>query len=306
MNHKLLPSLGLDLVSLRVFMAASEEKGLARAAAREHIALSAASRRISDFEARAGVVLFERRDRGMVLTPAGERVFVQVTELFEKLDRIALELEGLRMGASGHVRIHAHMSAMSSDLPEQVAHFLAGHPGIDVEVVEQTSPEVVHALHTGLADIGIASGTVEMTGLDTRPWRRDELVVLLQRGHRLSEKGRIKFLDVIDEPFIAMQQSSALLSLFRARARTLGKELRARAHATSFDTVLKMVSLGLGVSILPASPVRAQRSADVWAKPLDEDWATRALVLGVRDSARLTTAAKLMLGHLSTPAPIGS
>ena len=86
-------SLGLDLVSLRVFIATAEECSLAKAAARENIAHSAVSRRITDLEARAGVQLFERHDRGVILTAAGEMLLEQFRNVARLLDRIALDLE---------------------------------------------------------------------------------------------------------------------------------------------------------------------------------------------------------------------
>ena len=65
--------LGLDLVTLQVLMAAAEEHSFA-AAARANLSLSAVSRRITNVEARVGVTLFARNDRGVSLTPAGEQL----------------------------------------------------------------------------------------------------------------------------------------------------------------------------------------------------------------------------------------
>ena len=60
----------LDPVSLRLFVAVMEEQAIARAAAREHIATSAASRRLSELEAQLQVRLFERSNRGITPTAA--------------------------------------------------------------------------------------------------------------------------------------------------------------------------------------------------------------------------------------------
>jgi DNA-binding transcriptional LysR family regulator len=299
MTRKLWTYLGLDLVSLRVFAAAAEENNLARAAEREHIALSAASRRISDFESRAGVLLFERRDRGMLLTAAGRRLLDQLQDVFALLDRIALDLDEVRVGARGHVRIHAHMSAMASDLPETIASFMTLHPGIDLELVEQTSVEAIHAVHTGSADVGIVSGNVPANELELRHWKRDELVVVLPPAHPLAQQSRVTLQELLDEPFIAMQEGSALLALYREHAKQLGRSLRERAHASSFESARKLVSVGLGVSILPASAAVASPGSEILVRPPDEHWASRSLVICTREPSRLATAVKLFLEHLS-------
>ena len=59
---------GLDILTLRLLVVAGEEGNLARVSERENIAISAVSRRISDFEQRNGVQIFERHDRGVSLT----------------------------------------------------------------------------------------------------------------------------------------------------------------------------------------------------------------------------------------------
>jgi DNA-binding transcriptional LysR family regulator len=299
MTRKLWTYLGLDLVSLRVFAAAAEENNLARAAEREHIALSAASRRISDFESRAGVLLFERRDRGMLLTAAGRRLLDQLQDVFALLDRIALDLDEVRVGARGHVRVHAHMSAMASHLPETLASFMTLHPGIDLELVEQTSVEAIHAVQTGSADVGIVSGNVPANDLDLRHWKKDELVVVLPPAHPLAQQSRVTLQELLDEPFIAMQQGSALLALYREHAKQLGRPLRERAHASSFESARRLVSVGLGVSILPTSAAVPSPGSEILVRPLDEAWASRSLVICTREPARLATAVKLFLEHLS-------
>ena len=60
----------LDPVSLRLFVAAMEEGAIARAAEREHLAASAASRRLADLEQQLGVALFARSNRGTEPTAA--------------------------------------------------------------------------------------------------------------------------------------------------------------------------------------------------------------------------------------------
>ena len=60
-----------DLASLRLFVAVGEELSLTKAADREHLVLSAASKRISELEDPVGSPLLYRHARGVTLTPAG-------------------------------------------------------------------------------------------------------------------------------------------------------------------------------------------------------------------------------------------
>ena len=74
----------LDLITLKLFVAVYEEGTLTRAAAREAIATSAASKRLMELEQVLGIGLFVRNAKGMVLTAAGE-TFVTFDKRLAKL-----------------------------------------------------------------------------------------------------------------------------------------------------------------------------------------------------------------------------
>jgi DNA-binding transcriptional LysR family regulator len=288
-----------DLVSLRVFVAAAEEGSLAKAAARHYIALSAVSRRISELEATAGVQLFDRHDRGMSLTAAGSMLLARLQLVFDSLNGIAADLDAFSKGTRGHVRIQAHMSAMAGVLPERVASFLAANPGIDVDVDEFTSLEVLHSIRVGSADLGLISATLDDSSIHMIPWRRDELVAIIPVGHALAEKQALRLTDMVGEPFICMQRESALLTLCRNHARAIGKTLHERVHAASFDSVRRMVSAGLGIAILPAGAAgAASGDIKIEVRPLLEQWATHNLMICLRNPAQMSTATRLLVDHL--------
>ena len=291
--------LGLDLVSLRLIVAAAEEHSFAAAAQRENTSLSAVSRRVAELEGRIGVAIFDRRDRGVSLTEAGKTFVTQLYDVFEHLDRMALDLEAVRGGSRGLVRVHAHMSATAGELPAKLASFIALNPGIEVALVEETSVLAVHAVSVGTADLGLISGTLPPNNLSMIPWLEDELVVIVPKGHRLEDREPIRLEDLVDDPFIGMQRDSALLSLYRQQVNAMGRSLNERAHASSFESVRHMVSVGLGVAILPAAA--AYPHADqlgLVVRKLGESWARRSLVLCARDPERRSAATKLLISHL--------
>ena len=234
-------SLGLDLVTLRVFAAAAEERSLAKAAEREHLAPSAVSRRIAELEGRAGVQLLRRHDRGVEPTTAGEALLARLADLFALLERVVADLDAHAGGARGNVAVHANISSISGPLPGALSAFLEAHPGVRVTLEERTSVEILHAVQTGVAELGIYSGTVAAPeGLTALPWREDRLVALLPRGHPLADRRTLR-LDgpaarALRRPAGPERAAAALSARGRgagrraARARA-GRELRRRAAA---------------------------------------------------------------------------
>ena len=292
-------ALGLDLVTLRIFAAAAEERSLARAAEREHIAQSAVSRRIAELEGRAGVQLLRRHDRGVEPTAAGQMLLDRLADLFGLLERIAAELDAHAGGARGSVILHANISAISGPLPGMLSSFLLAHPGLRVSLEERTSVEILHAVQTGVAELGIFSGTgMVPEGLTVLPWREDPLVVLVPADHRLAARETLRLADLLEEPFVGLQDPSALQRLYRREAERAGGHLRERVLVASFDGVRRLVEAGLGLSILPAAAMAAGGSG-IATRPLAEPWAVRPLALCLRQEAGLSAAARLLVRHLS-------
>ena len=289
----------VSFTTLRLLLAAAEEGNLARAAEREHIALSAMSRRISDLEAWLGVTLLVRHDRGVSPTPAGDMVLGQIRTIVGLVNKLVADVAEVRGGSRGHVRVQAHMSAASGALPEKIASFLALHPGIEIELEEKTSLEILHAIRVGNCDVGLVSGTVDGGDLHLIPWLDDELVVALPPGSGLRSRKEIAFRDLLSEPFVGMQRGSALLELYHRHAAAMGAKLRVRAHVTSFESVRKLVEAELGVAILPAvAAYPFAREDGLAVRPLAESWARRPLAVCTRDPTSATPAAKLFIAHL--------
>lgn len=276
----------LDLVSLRLLVAAIEEGNLARAAERENISISGVSRRITELEQRWGVQLLHRHDRGVKPTAAASSILDQLRQVFSLLDDVVDGIGEIGSGIRGVIRLRANMTAVAGDLASYIAQFSAAHPEVAVELDETTTLDIIHAVRVGLCDVGIISGTVETEGLHLIPWIEDELVAVLPLGHALTVKPSLRFEDFLDHPFIGMQHDSALHMLYRAKAAELGREADVRAHVSSFEAAQKLVAAGCGVAILPRVAVRSERNVAI--RSLDEEWVRRQVMLCVR-SPHLTT-----------------
>ncbi|MGW8202273.1 LysR family transcriptional regulator [Sphingomonas bisphenolicum] len=289
----------IDLASLRVFAAAAREGTLARAADRENIAISAVSRRIADLEWRCGVKLLERHDRGVTATAGGQIMLRHVDNLFGQVERMILDMDALRGGDSGHVRVHAHMSAASGLLPNCLANFIAEHPSIEISLDVAASHDVISAIRGGDADLGVVSGTIDGGDLLLIPWVSDELVAIMKADHPLAQRDVLTLSDMLSEPFVGVQRDSAIQTLCRSQAAALGRSFNERVHTTSFESVRKMVSLGLGVGILPAAAVFPfMKELNIVARPLQETWAKHPLMLCIRDTALLSGATSNLLEYL--------
>ncbi len=292
----------IDLTSLQLFVAVCELGSIGRAAEREFIAASAVSKRLSDLEAAVDTQLLYRHSRGVTLTPAGESLLHHARTVLFGLDRMQGELSEYAEGVRGHVRMHANISAIVQFLPEDLGSFAQAHSQIKIDLQEHLSPDVLHAVQEGAADLGICSvgrgnGSSE---LQSRPYRSDRLVLVAPQTHALSAQAAIKFADVLDWDIVGLHAGSSISLAMRAAAAQAGRPLRQRIQVTSLDTMCRMIDNGLGVGLLPDRAFALMQGlGNLAAVRLDEPWAERELRLVARDFDALPVTARLLVEHLA-------
>ncbi|EPX86796.1 LysR substrate-binding domain-containing protein [Salipiger mucosus] len=147
--------------------------------------------------------------------------------------------------------------------------------------------------------MGIFSGLTQARGLQVLPYRRDTLVVCAPKGHRLTARDSVRLGDLEGENFVALQRNSSLQAFVDKRAQDLGLTIRTMVEVKSFDGVRRMVQARLGIAILPFGAVEGfleQGSVDMI--PIDEPWATRELLIAVRDREALPPQTDALLKTL--------
>lgn len=291
--------MGHDLTTLALFRSIAANGSIAHAAAVHGLVPSAVSKRISDLEALVGAPLLQRHRRGVELTPAGQDLLRHAEVLRDAVERMEADMGAHATGRRGAVRVAANSSAISQFLPEDLAEFVAAYPDLSVHLAEMTSVEVIDAVRSGRADLGIFSGLTEAAGLTVMPYRRDTLVVVMPVDHPLAGRRALKLADVVGEPFVALQAGSSIQAFLDRRAMDVGARIRTQVAVQSFDGVRRMVQARLGIAVLPFGAVEPYLDAARLAMvPLDEGWATRDLLLAVRDAAAIRPQTAALIATL--------
>jgi len=291
----------LDLVSLRIFLAVVEEGNLTKAAEREHIAASAASKRIQDLEHEFGVRLLTRSIRGVMPTAAGEALARRARGLFGMVGQIRGELDAYAAGSLGEVVVHANGSAIAEFLASDLRAFLAENRQVKVDLHEVLSPEVIRAVNQGSSDLGIFADNVAVPpGLTVHPYRTDRLLAVVPVDHPLATRPSIAFSELLEFEQIGVAEGSSLAQLLRDAAQSLDRPIRFNCTVSTNEVVRWMVDAGFGVAILPEGFVRPyERILRIRGVPLEDPWAHRRLLIAVRDPQTLTRAARNLLAWLT-------
>lgn len=297
-------TLRLDLTTLNLVLAIADTRSITRGAEREHLAVAAASKRLSDLEARFGVPLFERRARGVEPTEAGRALVRHVRSLQASLHALESEVVEFSRGVKGHLRVVANASAISECLPPDLAAFSRAHPHIRISLEDLTSAEAQAAVAEGRADVAIFVPPVLDNRLATWRYRQGALAAIVPAGHALARRRSVRFEALLEHDIVGLHQGAAVHELMRAEAEGQGKPLKARLQVRGFDAIAQLVEAGLGVAVMPAAvAARFAQLFRIHALPLAEPWAERDYLLAVRQQEVLPTVVQRFVQALCPADP---
>jgi DNA-binding transcriptional LysR family regulator len=272
----------------------ADSGSLTRAAERAHMTLSAISKRIGELEKTIDCELLVRLPRGIELTPAGVGLKDHAQRIIEQLNRMAGEMSDFAVGVRGHVRMWVNTSAVVQFLPNDIAEFLSGNPGVHISLEEKLSETIIEALSHGRADLGVFADNVLSPGIEKRLYRSDDLVLLVRQGHPLDSLSEIAFADTLEHEYVGLNEGSSLLNRMMTAATAIEKTLRIRIQVSSFDGICRMIEAGLGIGVLPRAAVNPEiLGTRLHAIRLTDAWAHRTLWVGRAATAVQPEAIKL-------------
>lgn len=293
----------IDLTSLRLFVAACQEGNIARAAARELIAPSAVSRRISEIEEMIGLPIILREPRGISVTPVGQTVLKCAQEIIGSIETLEAELSRFYSGAKGKVKVVANLGSIIQFLPEDIAEFQRIFPDVDIEIEEQLSHEVIRTVQEMGADFGICNDIEGVHELQHLPYRTDFLGVVFPKGHWLDSANRVELRDLIHENFIEFRQESTLSQRIAKAAAELNVKLNVKIRMNSLDAMCRMVQVGMGIAIVPCRIGKIYTNTlGIGMIRLDEKWSERRSIVVFRAHSQLNATAKTLVKLLTEAA----
>jgi DNA-binding transcriptional LysR family regulator len=260
-----------DTRQLRYFVAVAEHLHFGRAAAALHISQPPLSRAVRDLEAQLGARLLARSKRRVELTPEGSRFYDEAKRLLGQLERAAREVGAMASGESGRLRLGFVSLADYGVLPGLLKSFKAARPGVSLALREMLSPEQAVALAAGELDFGLllppVAGELEHLVVQSEKF----VAALPSRHAALRRGGRIAMRDLAAEPFVMVPREIApgLYDIVAGLAARAGFAPRVAQEAIQMQTVVSLVSSGLGVAIVPASIANLGRRGVVYREIAD-------------------------------------
>ncbi|WP_343725641.1 LysR family transcriptional regulator [Herbaspirillum huttiense] len=204
----------MQSTALRYFYQVGRTGSLTAAAERLHVAVSAVSRQIAKMEEETGVPLFERRARGMVLTPAGEVLMAFARRNLLEVEQVMAEVKGLHAVGQSVVTLACSEGFAWDLLPNVMAHFREQYPGMQFKLNVVGAAKASQMVIDGEADISVTYSLGPVEGLNIAYRESGPIFALMRRDHPLAARKLLSLNDLSPYPLALPEQGSTVRQLF--------------------------------------------------------------------------------------------
>ena len=255
----------IELRQLRYFQTVAEELHFGRAAVRLNMTQPPLSQTIQALEAELGEQLFARTNRSVILTPAGEALLTEARRLLLQASLLPDLVRQAASGETGRLALAFVSTADYSVLPGFLREFRAHYPQVMIELREATTDVQIDELVNQRIDVGLLIPPLPekmLAPLDYLPVLSEPLILAAPKGlSALKGKQPVSLKALGDLPLIIFPRRiapglhDAILATFRAAGLTprIGQE------AIQMQTIVSLVSAGMGIALVPQSVSNLKR-----------------------------------------------
>lgn len=280
---------------LRAFVAVAKTRSLAQASAQLHVSQPALSISIRNLEATVGGPLFSRDSRQLALTPEGAEFLGRAEQLLRSWDQSLDALQQRFRLQRGQLALAVIPAFALNRLPPLLAAFHREHPQINIILEDVVMERVVQSLLEGRAELGISFRPDDLSGLEFIPFAEDRFVAITPTGHPLAEQKSLRWVNLAEAPFIAMNRGSAVRRWTDQAFIEAGRGMQLFCEASQLSTIGQMVREGLGVSVVPSLCEPQMRELGLAVKTLTAPTVTQEVGALIRNRGGLSAPARSFL-----------
>ena len=270
----------LSLRQIEVFRTIMVAGSISNAGRALHVSQPAISRVLSLTESRLGYLLFERSRSGLHPTPEARRLYTQVEEVYNTVQRVNNLAASLGTDGSGQLKILSSASFGQKLIPQALAYFRTKNQTASIDHRNVTFDEQVAFFLSGQADIGISMNASDHPHLTSVKIGEQPIVCIIPKGHELADHEVIRPQDFSNSAWIGYPQNTplahALLAFFGPGGASHSAALEVRSPVSAYAFALQ----GLGPALVDRSCLACENDAII-VKPISpaasiDIWVTRS------------------------------
>ena len=255
----------MDSRKFEILMAAAQLGSFSKAAQTVGYTQSGITHMMDALEREVGFPLLQRDHSGIQLTPQGTRLMPAIREFLQAGENLQNQIRAIAEKKNEVIRIAAYASIAMHWMPEILYRFRRLCPEVDVDLrMVDHALEPFELLESGLTDVIFASRQ-DFSCCDWVPLYHERMFAILPKDYPLGDRSEFPLEAFAGQEFL-MPYGRFDIDV-EAALRPVGVRLNAKISRVDDETVIRMVSRGLGVSMMTELMIRG-RTDDVLCVPV--------------------------------------
>ena len=241
----------LTLRQLRYFEAVARLGHFGQAADHCAVTQPALSMQIKQLEEELGLVLIERRSRGIQLTAEGAEVLNRARRILAEAQDLTDFARHRANPLGGPLRLGVIPTIAPYLLPRLLPALTQQFPALQPVIVESQTERLTQRLLEGELDLLLLALPLEPAEIETRALATDPFVLAVPQGHRLASADAASNADLLAERLLLLEEGHCLRDQALAFCGSRPESPQDAFGATSLATIVQLVANGMGVTLLP-------------------------------------------------------
>jgi LysR family transcriptional regulator, low CO2-responsive transcriptional regulator len=237
----------VSVAGLRAFHLVAQAGSFTKAARAGRVSQPTLSAQVRGLEEAHGVRLFDRRGRGVALTPLGQSLYAVTARMFTAEDEALDLLAGARTLGRGHLRVAADSASHVMPL---LAELKRRHGGLTFSLRIGNSSDVLAQVLDYAADVAVTALQTSDPRIHSLRLRPDRLVVFVPTGHPLAARSGIPIDALQGADLVIRERGSITREVFESRLAEAGVRPGALVEVQSREAVREAVAAGFGIGII--------------------------------------------------------
>lgn len=243
----------MELRDLHFFMAVVQHGSFTKAADVLFVSQPTLTKSIQKLETEYRAKLLERTTRQLRLTDIGTIVYEHGQQIFQQILELERSIEDVRNIQVGTIKMGIPPLIGTLFFPEIARRFHKRFPLVTLELVEYGAKLIGELVQSGRVDVGIVVLPIENDMFAIEPLIEDEFVVFVHADHQIAQEETVLLKNLKDESFILFTAEFALHDFIIRSCENEGFLPKVAYKSSQWDLIIELVSLNLGIAILPKS-----------------------------------------------------
>jgi len=292
----------MTLSEFRYIVAVAKELHFGRAAEKCFVSQPTLSVAVRKLEEELGIILFERHQHEISITPIGEAVIKQAELILNETNSLKEIAKQNENELKGDLKLGVIYTIGPYLLPKLIPVINKQASGLTLIIEEDFTKILTTKLKSGDIDIAILSNPFKESGISTELLYKEPFQVALPSGHSLAKKKKLKASDLSSDTMLLLKAGNCfreqIVELCPSCVNPLGtnKTMQKTLESSSIETIRQMVAAGVGITILPSLSIDTQTGLNnlLEYRPFNNPVPYREIIIAYRKSFPRMKAVELI------------